>query len=109
MRPGWEPCRLVYGTDVAWKKRLLENISDYKGQVRTKQVKGLEMPPELLLLMSYMSRQEAKIWWGVRMFDDADYASGNRLRDDIREKVRDFRESYVRAMNLLTGINRFFT
>lgn len=84
-------------------------LNTIKGQVRTNQVKGLEMPPELLLLMSHMSRQEAKIWWGVRKFDDADYASGNRLRDDIREKIRDFRESYVRAMNLLTGINRFLS
>lgn len=79
-------------------QELLESI---KGQVRTKQVKGMSMPEELLLLMGYMNREEATLLWNVRMLDSLDDATAKPLQEDIQNKMQGFRETYNRALQLL--------
>lgn len=79
-------------------QELLDNI---KGQARTKQVKGITLPEELLILMGYMNREEANLWWDVRLLDSLDDVSARPLQENIQNKMLGFRESYQRALKLM--------
>ena len=76
-------------------------LKKIKTKLRAKQVTGVEIPDELLFLMSFLCQQEARIWWNIRRIRIASKENRMPLQDDIQAKMAGFRKSCARAMSLL--------
>lgn len=96
---------MIWHSNIRKQQMELDEVSEIlqgiKRKLRKNQVKGVNIPDQLLFLISSLNRQETEIWGNIRIMNGADKKARQFLAKDIQARMNCFRESCAKAITLL--------